>query len=178
MKKFFLSALLAVSVIGVRAQSIAAGTVSLGGSIGYSSSTDKSDYKTNYSTYSDEYSRSQFQFSPSVGYFLADNLAIGLSLGYTAAQDKVTRSGPNSTSPPSLDARTTLRVGPYVQYYKMLSEQFGIVGTFGVGYQNSFTPSYNNNNNNPNRVVETKASGFYAAITPGIIFFPIPKLGS
>lgn len=175
MKKFFLSALLAVSIVGVRAQNIAAGTVSLGGNVGFSSNTDKSEYKANNSTYANEYTHSQFQFAPSVGYFLADNLAIGLSLGYTAAKDKVTYSGPGTTSPSSLDARTTLRVGPYVQYYKMLSEQFGIVGTFGAGYENSFTPNYANNNPNPSRVIETKASGFYAAITPGIVFFPSPN---
>ena len=175
MKKYFFFALLAASTQVGHAQSIAAGTISLGGSIGYNSSTYKKEYKSGGNTSSNEETRSQFQFSPSVGYFLADNLAIGLGLGYTSTKYKVTYSGPGRTSPNPLDASTTLRVGPYVQYYKMLSEQFGVLGTLGAGYQSGFAPNYSDNN--PGRIIETKTSGYYAALTPGVIFFPIPKFG-
>ena len=74
-----------------------------------------------------------------------------------------------------MGANTTLRVGPYVQYYKVLSEQFGVLGTLGAGYQSSFVLFYCNSNNNP--VVESKAKGFCASLTPGVIFFPVPKFG-
>lgn len=174
MKKLFLLALLAGSTEALHAQSIAAGTLSLGGNVGYGHTSDKAEYKNGGNTYTSEYVRSQFQFVPAIGYFVANNLAIGVSLGYTAASEKLTNTGPYSSSPNALDARTTLRVGPYVQYYKMISEQFGVLGTLSVGYQHGFTPSYANNGN---RVVETTTNGSYAALTPGIIFFPIPKFG-
>ena len=175
MKKIFLLAALAIGATEARAQSIAAGTISLGGSIGYSTRTDKSEYKLGNNMYTDEFTQSQFRFSPSVGYFFADNLAIGLNLGYAATKSTVAFSGPGRNTPNSLDAATTLRVGPYVQYYKMLTEQFGVLGTLGAGYQRGFTPSFVNNSTG--NVLDTKSSGFYAGLTPGIIFFPIPKFG-
>ncbi|WP_156176029.1 outer membrane beta-barrel protein [Hymenobacter terrenus] len=110
-----------------------------------------------------------------MGYFFADNLAIGLQLSYAATKSSVKFTGPGTSSPNSLDAATQYRIGPYLQYYKMLSEQFGILGTLGAGYQNTFTPSYASNLNN--NIIETKGNGFYAGITPGVIFFPVPKFG-
>ena len=45
-------------------------------------------------------------------------------MGYAAARTKQTFASPRTISPipPPPHASTTLRVGPYVQYYKMLSE--------------------------------------------------------
>ena len=164
MKKFFLSALLAVSVVGVRAQSIAAGTVSLGGSIGYSSNTEKSDYKSNNTTYSNEYTHSQFQFSPSFGYFVADNLAIGLSLGYgrrkprTKPRPRGRAAAPTCLSGSMPALRCAWGWGLRAVTTRCSASSSAILGTFGVGYQNSFTPNYMNNN--PSRIVESKTSGF------------------
>ena len=178
MKKLILLASLAAGSQSVQAQSIAAGTISLGGSIGYFQNTEKSEFKApNGDIYTDERAYSQFQFSPSAGYFVVDNLAVGLNMGYTATRDKNTRTGPRTTNPAALDARTTLRVGPYVQYYKMVTEQFGVLGTLGAGYQSSFSPFFVNSGGNSNAVVEAKAKGYYASLTPGVIFFPIPKFG-
>lgn len=178
MKKFFLSALLAVSVVGVQAQSIPAGTVSLGGNIGYSRNTSNGSGSYNSTTYTQETSSSQFNFSPSLGYFVADNLAIGINAGYSANRKAYTTYTPASatTVRAQLDPTTNLRLGVYGQYYKMLTEQFGVLGTLGVGYQSLH--DYNYSNNNPNALIqESKASGYYAELTPGIVFFPIPKLG-
>lgn len=169
-KKILLLALLAASTGAAHAQSIAAGTVSLGGSIGYSRSLGETEIKAVPTSYTVEFTTSRFQFSPAVGYFIADNLAIGLNLGYVAEHTTQASSTPGPPTPDNPDARTRLRVGPYVQYYKMLSEQFGVLGTLGAGYQKSTTPG-----SGPSDA--TKATGFYAAITPGVIFFPIPKFG-
>jgi hypothetical protein len=170
MKKILLLALLAASTGAAHAQSIAAGTISLGGNIGYSRSSTEFKVNAGRNSYTNEFTTSRFQFSPAVGYFIADNLAIGVNLGYTAERTTTSNNSPGQPDPDNPEARTNLRVGPYVQYYKMLSEQFGVLGTLGAGYQNSTTPSTNNSD-------ETKANGFYAAITPGVIFFPIPKFG-
>ena len=177
MKKLILLALLAASTQSVRAQSIAAGTISLGGSIGYSQNTNKETYNVNNTANSFETKSSEFRFSPAVGYFVADNLAIGLELGYTAYRRPYTSRTPApATVRAELDPTTVLRVGPYVQYYKMLSEQFGILGTLGGGYQNVRQYDYSGNGGNA-LIAEQKASGLYAALTPGIIFFPVPKFG-
>ena len=113
-----------------------------------------------------------------MGYFVADNLAIGLSFGYQSFSNGGDPYGTSSpgTNRAELDPNTTIRVGPYVQYYKMLSDQFGILGTLSGGYQNSKELRYSSNNSNA-LVQERKGSGYYAGLTPGVIFFPIPKFG-
>ena len=69
-----------------------------------------------------------------------------------------------------------LRLGAYVQYYKMLTDQFGLVGTLGGGYQyNRTIYSYGNTGNVSTSGVTAK--GYYVNLTPGIVYFPIPKLG-
>ncbi|MGY3088386.1 hypothetical protein ACVWYF_001419 [Hymenobacter sp. UYAg731] len=172
-KNFVLLALLGGITTAAHAQTaIPAGTVSLGGNVGYSRRTTNAQVTgTNLSS---EYVASQFQIAPSLGYFVADNLAIGLSLGYSATKNTYTSNFANSLS--DLDPSTTFRGGAYVQYYKMLTDQFGLVGTLGGGYQYNrniivYGPAGNMGS------VETKQKGYYANLTPGIIYFPIPKLG-
>jgi hypothetical protein len=177
MKKILLLTLLAVSTQAGHAQSIAAGTVSLGGNIGYNRNSSKYSYSQNNTTYTQETSNSQFYFSPSVGYFVADNLAIGIAAGYSAARKTYTNYTPSpAVVRAELDPTTNLRLGVYGQYYKMITEQFGVLGTLGVGYQRTRDYNYSGNGNN-SVIIEAKGSGYYAELTPGIIFFPIPKLG-
>ena len=149
--------LLLLTLIGggaatARAQnSIAAGTVALGGSIGY----DRSSTETGLGGSTANVSESQFNFAPAASYFVADNLAIGLDLNL-----REQRPGNNRG----------LSVGPFVQYYKMFSEQFGLTGAFGAGYT-----LFDQSAVLGNQFFKFKSSGFYAGITPGIVFFPIPK---
>lgn len=175
MKKFFLLALVAVSAQAARAQSIAAGTISLGGSVGYSRFSESDERKVGPNTFTSKSTYSQFQFSPAISYFFADNLAVGLSLGYLAESTAETNTGPGASSPNALDPSTRFQVGPYVQYYKMLSEQFGVLGTLSGGYQSAFQQK--RTGLNPNTTYDTKGSGYYGAITPGVVFFPVPKFG-
>jgi hypothetical protein len=176
---FLLLALLGGTATAAQAQSaIAAGTIALGGSIGYSSSTAKTSASAANTTISEETKRSQFSLSPSVGFFLADNLAIGLNFSYQAYSNagSAYRTTSPGTNRAELDPATVIRVGPYVQYYKMLSDQFGVLGTLSGGYQSTKDSQYSGNGNSA-VVQELKASGLYAGLTPGVIFFPIPKFG-
>ena len=167
-----LFALLGGAATTAQAQTaIPAGTISLGGGIGYNRHSEKNEILIGSTPSTAESVSSQFQLSPSVGYFIANNLAIGLNLGYTASKNKYSSAitGINK----SLDPNTTLRVGPYVQYYKMLSDQFGLLGTLGAGYQHGVMNGYVTRN----VTYQTKTNGYYASLMPGLIFFPIPKLG-
>ena len=145
---------------------IPAGTISLGGSIGYNRQTESQNSPIIQRQV--KVSNSSFQIAPAVGYFLADNLAIGLDLSYMTQ-----RTTFNPAPQGNLNAATTLRVGPYMQYYKILSEQFGVLGTLSGGYARTVAPRYVG----PGTVIEEKTSGVYARLTPGIIFFPVPKFG-
>lgn len=179
-KSFLMLALLGGTATAAQAQTaIPAGTISLGGGIGYSSHTTKEAATSSSGTaYSEEVTTSQFNFSPSVGYFIADNLAIGLQFGYFAmGKPKTTETPAPAVVLADLDAATTIKVGPYAQYYKMLSDQFGIVGTLGLGYQSNSDSEYGEDPTGKDVVQVTKGSGLYADLTPGVVFFPVPKFG-
>lgn len=161
LKNYFpLLALLAGTTSLAQAQTtIPAGITLLGGGISYSRHTESQGQ---------DVVTSQFRIAPNAGYFVADNLAVGLNLSYSTGRTTISNYPQND-----LDAATALRVGPYVQYYKMLSEQFGFVGTLGAGYQHSSTPTYIGSSS----IVDVTRSGYYASLTPGVIFFPVPKFG-
>ena len=166
-KHLFLLALLGGSATAAHAQSaIAAGTIALGGGIGYNRESGKFE-DTSSGGSSTESSTSQFSFTPQFAYFVADNTALGVEIGLVAESYSGSSGGKTVTS----DARTSLRVGPFGQYYQMISDQFGLVGKLGLGYQRTFEPDgYSSSSSD-----ETTGSGFYAALTPSVVFFPIPK---
>ncbi|MET4074081.1 hypothetical protein [Hymenobacter sp. UYCo722] len=167
-----LLALLGGTATAAHAQTaIPAGTVSLGGNVGYYRHTQAQQISIGQTG---ESVSSQFQLAPSVGYFVADNLAVGLNLSYTATKNTYTSPFSNNLS--NLTPSITFRSGAYVQYYKMLTDQFGLVGTFGAGYQYNRTTNIYGPAGNMS-AAENKQQGYYASLTPGIVYFPIPKLG-
>jgi long-subunit fatty acid transport protein len=171
-KKIFSLLVLCASAQLSHAQSaIKAGTVALGGSINYSHSSDEVNSNSGYrnGSYSSSYSNNSLSLSPEASYFVADNLSVGLSLNYSIQEISLS-SSPNSSSTSYRDA-TSFRIGPFVRYYKMLTDQFGFTGTLGAGYEHDKQPGQISNS------AALKSSGFYAALTPGVIFLPIPKLG-
>ncbi len=187
MKKILLLAVLSTGAQGLHAQSIAAGTVSLGGSVGYNQYSGESSSRTsgnnapNFNN-SSETTGKQFYLLPAISYFVADNLAVGLALGYANAK-RTDNSASNPTRSYTQYNQTTaimLRAGAFAQYYKMLTVQFGLTGRLGAGYQrqkedrngsivdNATTYYFTSTNTN---------TGYYADLTPGIVFFPVPKFG-
>ena len=78
------------------------GTWLLGGSFDFSSSKQK--------IWGNETTTTQVEFSPTIGYFIVPNLAVGINAGIQTTKDKY----PGSTS----DDKTTLSaVGPFARYY-------------------------------------------------------------
>jgi hypothetical protein len=112
------------------------------------------------------------------GYFVADNLAVGLNVGFNtgSSSQKILSASPGAITPatmPDLKPNILVQAGVFMQYYKLFSEQFGVVGTVGSGYQHSKTYSsvYTGAN------TSVASNGYYANLTPGIVFFPISQLG-
>lgn len=152
--------------------------------MGYHTETDDisrlgNGYGGNFAT-SSTITYGTFKLDFAVGGFVADNLALGLQLSYTVTGGSFKSSSNNSpqSGPPT---STTLRVGPVVQYYKMLSEQFGLIATVGAGYESDVRQTvqyYVSPYGYPmTYYANLKATGYYAAITPGIVFSPTPKFG-
>ncbi len=172
MKKSFSIFLLCATASIAHAQSpIKAGTVALGGSINYSHNGEESSSNSNYGygSYSSSFSNNILSISPEVSYFVVDNLSVGVALTYNTQEINV-KSSPGTSGNSSRSA-TGVRVGPFVRYYRMLNDQFGFTGTLGGGYEHDTQPG------STSASAATKSDGFYAALTPGIIFLPIPKLG-
>jgi hypothetical protein len=163
MKKLF-SLLLLSSLAGVgHAQTIIkAGTVQLSGNVGYSRTSSESPNNTGSYPSKTASTSSQFVVAPSVGFFVADNLAVGISGAYQINQYKNDQTQGTTSS----GKTKQFQIGAFVQYYKMVSEQFGFTGTLGSGYQ-YIGQQYD---------YGPASKGVYANLTPGIVFFPIPKL--
>jgi hypothetical protein len=163
MKKLFSLVLLSTLAGAAHAQTaIKAGTIQLGGNVGYARSSSESP--TNSGTYypfKATTTNSQFAVSPSVGFFVADNLAIGFNGGYQTSHSKYS----DELGYKSETRNKQFQLGAFVQYYKMVTEQFGFTGTLAGGYQHT---TYGDG--------PTPTKGAYANLTPGIVFFPIPKL--
>ena len=143
MNKLFTIALLGLTSGIAHAQTtpLTKGRGLLSGSIGYHS--DK---------YRGSDSQNTFNFTPTVGYFVADNLSIGLNGNLQVVGDNSSSFGQNAYS-----------VGPFVRYYRFVggSDKFALYGQGSVGYSH-YSGGYDLG---------------YVGITPGIAFFPIPRFG-
>jgi opacity protein-like surface antigen len=119
----------------------------IGGSISNSSFTEGdggNDFRTG-----------TFSFSPSFGYFVADNLAVGARLSLSSGYSEINDIRNNNSA---------FTFGPFVRYYKFTSnEQFAFFGDasilIGGGKQE-------NGQNDPN-----KTGVFRFAISPGFTYF-------
>lgn len=151
MKKLFLTMLTGLGVaLGVNAQSTDKGTVILGGNVSYDFSkvVDVDGNKQHYA------------ILPHIGYFVQDNFALGLGLGY---------AGETTKSP--ADIKSSLgefAVSPYARYYK----GDGDVKFFG---QLAVPMAWGTQHVDGNKVGTTERYG--AALSPGIAYFPTSKLG-
>lgn len=145
MKKLLLSA--AIAVLGlsqVNAQDDVTGGFNNGdlyvsGSLGFNS-TKQGDFKS-----------SGVDFSPSVGYFISDNIALELNLliGSTKDEDD--------------DKNTSIGAGLGANYFFTPTNQFSF--TLGAGV------AYINDTYKPNGGSDSEFNTFTIAITPGINYF-------
>ncbi|MCB9347060.1 MAG: outer membrane beta-barrel protein [Lewinellaceae bacterium] len=126
-KPVFLIAFL-LSAGTLLAQFTAQGNFMMGSTLGFSAATstitqDKGsgDVATENPTYT------QFSIAPSVGYFLIDNLALGIGLDYTFNQVK------NKTQATNKDS--DLLFGPFARYYIPMTDDmsFFLEANFGFG---------------------------------------------
>ena len=99
------------------------GNILLGGGVGYSN--QNIDHEANAS-----YKSSSFTFSPQAGFFLHDNLALGLNLSYNN-HSTTNESGSSTTEFSS----SQFGLGPFLRKYFPMGEQFALFGQVDLGYQ-------------------------------------------
>ena len=154
MKKLLLS-LVAVAglVYGANAQT-EKGKVILGGNVGFNSSKVEGAAKSDIS----------FSVVPSVGYFVANNFAIGTGVGYT--YDK---------SVSTLRQNEAFKVAPFGRYYVNLTDQFKFYGQLSVPMAFGNNKVVNANGDTGAKVATTTNIGVNVA--PGFAFFPNKRIG-
>lgn len=116
------------------------GDIFISGSLNVSSTKD-GDLKT-----------SSFGIMPKVGFFVADDIAIGGQVGFMTSKDEAE----NKTN--------TFNVGAFGRWYGTPASDFSFFAELGVNYRNSkFTDDATD--------TDTKSSGFGIALSPGVSYF-------
>jgi len=139
MKKTFLL-LLTLAITSVawtqEGNGFSSGDVFLSGTIGYASST------------TGEFKSTGFTFAPRGGYFITNNIVIGLGLEYSSA------------GPENVKLKTT-EIGALARYYFTPGSKFSIFGEFQVGYTSVIQEG----------IVDAKFSGIGIDLGPGVNYF-------
>ncbi|OUJ70228.1 hypothetical protein [Hymenobacter crusticola] len=186
MEKFLLSALVTGAIFTNAQAQIATGTTMMGGNLNYWGPTSKND--NNQAGYSSTTKNKQFEISPIVGRFIAENLAIGIDARFSFS--KTNSHYPIFSSNytfageyyEQIQKGRSINVGPIIRYYKFVSEKAAFYGQFSGGYTNNYISSYTSAFSNegiytPSTSGSTRSEGFYGQVSPGFVFFPINKLG-
>lgn len=160
MKKFALIGLLVLLSTGAFAQTTA-GNISLGGSVGFNtSSQDELNSENKYT---------MFSINPSIGYFVKDGLELGLNTQLVFGTN-TTKSEGSASEAKNKDFGYA--IGPYLRKYVSITEKLHFTATGGFGYQHSRTK-----NPDLDKELLSSASGYYITAVPGLTYFATPKLG-
>ncbi|TGD78593.1 outer membrane beta-barrel protein [Hymenobacter wooponensis] len=171
MKKLACSLLLLGLAFSATAQ-IGAGKVLLGGGVSYSTSKSDRQLPSSKEVLTYRYS----QITPVVGYFVADNIALGITGEYGRDKQSSYVEAQSVRRNESRNTRTFASIAPFVRYYHMLGEKIGIYGQLECGYtkgRSEYRATY---------VVDrpyssnSTSEGVYSALTPALVYFPIEKL--
>ncbi len=153
MKKLLLAA--AVVAFGLSNAQIAKGTTYVSGVVGYSSTEDNND----------DTKVENFAVVPTVGYFVAPNLAVGLGVGYASASEKETfQNGFDKYT------QSAFVVEPFVRKYWTLGDKLYIFGQLSVPMQFG-NEKMEENLNNTTVSNKVNYNSFGVSIKPGLDYF-------
>lgn len=169
MKKLLLAG--AVALFGLSNAQIAKGTTYLSGSVGYSQvETNNGNNKTE-----------NFNVLPTVGYFVAPNLAVGLGIGYQTQKDTniaTTQIGGTTIVSTNEVKEPAFVVAPFVRKYWTLSDKLFIFGQLAVPMQFGKTEVENNSVTTSGSTTITNSTSTEAKYTqigvtvkPGLDYF-------
>lgn len=122
------------------------GDVFISGAVGFGS-TKTGDFKT-----------SDFTIAPKAGYFVTENIALGVAFGYESS--KIDNGNVDFTN-------NTFSVGAFGRYYFTPASKFSIFGELGVNY-NSYDDEFDLE---AQELVDSKGNGFGIAVAPGVSYF-------
>ncbi|WP_028980511.1 outer membrane beta-barrel protein [Sporocytophaga myxococcoides] len=171
MKKQLLSIALLLASLTSFAQ-LEQGKLLLGGRIGISSTSPNT---VNGGTTVDGVKTTSYFVTPAIGYFIAENFALGLNIGFGGYTEKTPA---NAGTPELKDKNPYFLIGPFGRYYKKFGDNFAVFGQAAIDFR--FGKNKNETYNaffNRIETTENKTSYFSPNIRPGIVFFPYSKVG-
>ncbi|MCU0430674.1 MAG: PorT family protein [Cytophagaceae bacterium] len=197
MKKVLLSASLMFALSGFA--QIQKGTISLGGSLGFTSSssqseTTQSSSNPNYGPYSipDTKERPRnINVGPEISYFISDKLALGISANYSSNTYKNSERyyDDNDDKYKAMDVvskNNSIGVGLFGKYYVSLGEKAFVALKGSFDYSSGRGSSENVGGRGDafnvfyyfvNDYSKSKSSSIGAAISPSILILPGKKIG-
>ncbi|MDQ0594056.1 outer membrane immunogenic protein [Chryseobacterium ginsenosidimutans] len=169
MKKVLLAG--AIALFGLSNAQIAKGTAYLSGSVGYSQvETNNGNNKTE-----------NFNVLPTVGYFVAPNLAVGLGIGYQTQKDTnitTTQLGGTTIVSTNEVKEPAFVVAPFVRKYWTLSDKLFIFGQLAVPMQfgkteieNSTVATSGSTTSTSSTSTEAKYTQVGVTVKPGLDYF-------
>lgn len=138
--------LLASSLTAIAYAQTSQGNMMVGGSFEFNSTSYHATDLNNYSS---------FQISPSFGYFISDNFAVGANLGISTSRNGI---GAGKTF------YTSFGLGPFARYYFFMSnEKFAFFGDADLSFAVDKT--------NPPSGNTSRGSHVRFALSPGAVYF-------
>jgi hypothetical protein len=179
MKKIALVVFALFIMLGSYAQ-IGKGSFMLTGSVACSSYNDsRCDSSSAY-----DIKQTNFNVSPGIGFFAANNLAVGLGIEYFSSSGSSSYNntfGNNYSNTKSTSTRRGLEFSPFASYYLRLSDNAYISATATFGYQMllSYSNKYETQSTSTYTMHEINDVDSYeinASLLPGLVYFLNQKL--
>ncbi|MCS7027529.1 MAG: hypothetical protein NZ519_02085 [Bacteroidia bacterium] len=165
----------------------------VGGALGVATQSGKSKTKNNSNnqvTETETPKFSSFSIMPRVGYFVTDNIGVGLMLGYQRNMEQTIEELTNTPSFGVTTTRTTttregiFNVGLFGRYAQQLGEgDFYIYGDLSLGIASGSSKiEVKDKPSNSSTVTTKEEDGPKISVTsigiaPGILYFPTKKIG-
>ncbi|MDN4164070.1 outer membrane beta-barrel protein [Cytophagales bacterium LB-30] len=163
MKKVILGIALAMGVSLSTFAQIGAGKMFAGGGLGISTSSDKN---ITDGTTTEGPKNFDLAINPSFGYFVSDNLAIGLGISFTSSSSKF-----DAGAGEIKNSNNLFGLRPMVRYYKGFSETFFAYVEGSVGFSTGKGKTTGGGTTTEN----SNISNFGINVAPGFAFFPTEK---
>lgn len=173
MKKLIISGALALTVTMSSYAQVGQGTLFMGGRLEFMQSQAKNK---SGGTTTDGPKITHFGIMPDVGYFLTDNIAAGLGIGYTSAVSNFENTqGQVTTKVKGKESMFFLL--PFLRYYKFMGDKGGVFAQFDVGIGSGKNFGETTTGNVTVTTTDEKISAFHVALRPGVVFFVTDKIG-
>lgn len=173
-KMFAVASMVAGTVLSANAQ-IASGSLMFGGSFGADITLEKTTKVTGAPDVKNS-GHTNWSFSPTVGYFISDGLALGLNLNIGSTFKKVGSSTDGKTKEHL--SESNMGFGLFARKYMEISSNVYFHTQAGLGYlTGSFTDRVADGVDKLKDGNKTTTTDISLNITPGLTYFVSPKWG-